>query len=408
MIDWPVLEAAEAPEFQPGNLEAKFVAPPFSVLDTRQGYWQERRRAWLSIGIKSELGRDEDMLHLSPAEGARARWGANADPARQGGTLAEGWTKTEDGLLGPASPRIGSNAQRSTGHDLAGPMRARMQSGAGRELESGKGNARSDYGVYATNEVEAVSTGTSIFDPVLCELMYRWFAPEGGSVLDPFAGGSVRGIVASMLGHAYTGVDLSLRQLEANRAQVGALTTVPPTWLLGDSRELDELLPAGLEFDMVFTCPPYYDLEVYSKAEADLSNAPTYGEFMRGYSQVIDRAAARLADQRFMVLVVSEIRDPDGYCRGLVPDTIAAAHVAGLRLYNEAVLVNSAGTLPLRVTKYMEASRKLGRAHQNVLVFIKGKPPRGWSYERPAPPSPQLSMFEAEASSSAIDPEDIL
>jgi hypothetical protein len=31
--------------------------PPFSVLDARQGYWQERKRAWLSLGIQSEVGR---------------------------------------------------------------------------------------------------------------------------------------------------------------------------------------------------------------------------------------------------------------------------------------------------------------------------------------------------------------
>ena len=50
---------------EPGNgkdsgarrLQDRFGVPPFSVLDTRQGYWQERKRHWLSLGIKSELGR---------------------------------------------------------------------------------------------------------------------------------------------------------------------------------------------------------------------------------------------------------------------------------------------------------------------------------------------------------------
>jgi hypothetical protein len=341
-----------AAEFQPGNLEAKFVAPPFSVLDTRQGYWQERRRAWLSLGIKSELGRGEDLLSLSPAEGARARW-------------AEG-----------------------------------MQSGEGRALVAGKGNARSDYGAYDTNVAEGAQGGTSIFDPVLCELMYRWFAPEGGLVLDPFAGGSVRGIVAAKLGHPYTGIDLSLAQLEANRRQAEAMLAPSephPSWLHGDSRHLEDLLPAGQLYDMVMTCPPYFDLEVYSDDPADLSNAAEYSAFLEGYGDVIHFAARRLLPERFMVLVVSEIRDPDGYCRGFVPDTVQAAREAGLHLYNEAVLVNAAGSLPLRVTKYMEASRKLGRAHQNVLCFLKGKPPRGWSYDRAAPPSPQLDL--------ALEPE---
>ena len=67
----------------------------------------------------------------------------------------------------------------------------------------------------------ASSSGTSIFDPVLCELAYRWFSPPQGIVLDPFAGGSVRGIVASHLGRKYTGIDLRSEQIIANRAQLG-------------------------------------------------------------------------------------------------------------------------------------------------------------------------------------------
>jgi len=39
------------------KLADKFIVPPFSVLDTRQGYWQERKAAWIALGIKSELGR---------------------------------------------------------------------------------------------------------------------------------------------------------------------------------------------------------------------------------------------------------------------------------------------------------------------------------------------------------------
>lgn len=39
------------------KLVDKFIIPPFSILNTRQGYWQDRKRQWLSLGIKSELGR---------------------------------------------------------------------------------------------------------------------------------------------------------------------------------------------------------------------------------------------------------------------------------------------------------------------------------------------------------------
>jgi hypothetical protein len=39
------------------TLGDKFLVPPFTVLNAREGWWQERKRAWLALGIQSELGR---------------------------------------------------------------------------------------------------------------------------------------------------------------------------------------------------------------------------------------------------------------------------------------------------------------------------------------------------------------
>ena len=58
----------------------------------------------------------------------------------------------------------------------------------------------------------------SVFDPVLAEIMIRWFCvPKNAKILDPFSGGSVRGIVASFLGHDYTGVDLREEQIQLTK-----------------------------------------------------------------------------------------------------------------------------------------------------------------------------------------------
>ena len=51
--DAPTGEAAEPK----GNLSDRFMIPPFTVLNAREGWWQSRKKAWLAIGIKSELGR---------------------------------------------------------------------------------------------------------------------------------------------------------------------------------------------------------------------------------------------------------------------------------------------------------------------------------------------------------------
>lgn len=48
-----------------GSLVDSFGAPPFSVFDARQGYWQDRKRAWLALGIRSEIGRGDSLTYSS-------------------------------------------------------------------------------------------------------------------------------------------------------------------------------------------------------------------------------------------------------------------------------------------------------------------------------------------------------
>lgn len=44
----------------------RFLLPPFSVLNAREGWWQDRKRSWLALGIKSELGRGGGCNDMSP------------------------------------------------------------------------------------------------------------------------------------------------------------------------------------------------------------------------------------------------------------------------------------------------------------------------------------------------------
>jgi hypothetical protein len=55
-------ESASSGESGAGSLAGKFGIPPFSVLNAREGWWQDRKRAWLALGIKSELGRGEQLI----------------------------------------------------------------------------------------------------------------------------------------------------------------------------------------------------------------------------------------------------------------------------------------------------------------------------------------------------------
>jgi DNA modification methylase len=264
----------------------KFIVPPFSVLSARDGSWQERKQAWLSLGIKSEVGRGDDLL---------------MDTKRYG---------------------------------------------------------------YSGGEKD-----TSVFDPVLCEIVYLWFSPPGGQVLDPFAGGSVRGVVASYLGREYWGSELRPEQVAANREQAMQLCPEnPPQYVCGDSMET---LVQAPEADLVFSCPPYGDLETYSDDPRDLSGMEWHA-FAAAYKTIIRRACGQLKNDRFACFVVGDFRDPRGFYRDFVSETIRGFRESGLELYNEAILVVPVNTAALRVTQQFEAGRKLCKTHQNVLVFCKG------------------------------------
>jgi hypothetical protein len=151
-----------------------------------------------------------------------------------------------------------------------------------------------------------------------------------------------------------------------------ASTPGDASWIAGDSVDLPTLLDAPEPFDLLFTCPPYYDLERYSDDERDLSNLDDYEAFLDAYREILQHGADLLADDRFAVIVVGEVRDSAGISRGLIRDTIDACEAAGLQLYNEAILVAPIGSLALRSARIFNGARKLARAHQHLLVFVKG------------------------------------
>jgi 1-aminocyclopropane-1-carboxylate deaminase/D-cysteine desulfhydrase-like pyridoxal-dependent ACC family enzyme/DNA modification methylase len=588
-----------------GVMAERFMVAPFTVLNAREGNWQARKDAWISLGIRSEMGRGDNALGFSKAAQIpvrKSKMGGN--PSSVGGKL-----------LGDIYKERAANAL----------------------TWSGKAASFDYYRVKEGTKEETETSGTSVFDPVLCELMYRWFCPPTGQVLDPFAGGSVRGIVAALMGRRYIGIELRPEQVEANIEQARlvladhdtqdeppdntpALTPVEQygnlwlkredlyviagarggkaraAWILGRNAsnkgakglvtagsrsspqinivahvgrklglpvrahaprgplspelicaqeagaeivqhdagyntvikararedaaasgfheipfgmECDEaveltaaqvqnippevkrivvpvgsgitisgilrgLLRAGRDtavlgvvvgadptqilnryapkgwetraqfikadqpyqeevdeeiagikldpvyeakcaayikagdclwivgvrqsvrrpktempewvvgnsinaasvafddYDFILSCPPYYDLEVYSDLPGELSAMPTYQEFLATYREIIARCTRMLKPDRFACFVVGDIRDKAGHYRCFPWHTIEAFEEAGLRLYNDAVLVTAVGSLPIRTGRAFSAGRKLGKTHQNIQVFIKG------------------------------------
>jgi hypothetical protein len=619
-----------------GSLAAEFMIPPFTVLNAREGWWMDRKRAWLSLGIKSEVGRGENLLRMSDTmlepdpEKRAAMQAAREDAKGKARTFGQDLMRGEgtNVVTGKKKGLGGVTMDALSSHPRYYEQKTAAEAKVGRKLTPEE--FERDHWVLPDSEL---SSGTSIFDPVLCELAYRWFSPVGGRVLDPFAGGSVRGIVCAALGRRYVGVDLRAEQIEANRAQwpavadklgtpapraaeevpalaeamhayqrpdgdhrtirvvrddrvlggtkrraldrivagidaeelvyatpaygfaqialagacraagkratifvaarserhprtqlaadlganvievkagrlnviqsrarkhceatgaylvpfgmddeifvdamaqeiaalpgeaptevwcvagSGTLTralqrafpdaehhavqigrdpdvgnaklwkapeafeedatdpppfpscsnydakawrfirenaspgalfwnlgadsdpapafdAIEPEWHVGDSNKVLADDAIGGDFDFVFSCPPYGDLEVYSDDPDDISTLEQ-SAFDAIYADIIAKAVARLADNRFACFVVGDYRDKRGIYANFVSKTIAAFEAAGAPLYNEAILITSVGSLPIRTAKQFRSTRKLGKTHQNILVFVKGNP----------------------------------
>ncbi len=164
VVDYGSTEEQHESLTNPKKLSDRFIIPPFSILNAKSGEWTQRKNYWLSLGIKSEEGRDNNLLES----------------------------------LNKLAKKSGQGEQKDN----------------------------------------------SIFDPVLCELAYQWFNVPNGKILDPFAGGSVRGIVAAKLGFEYLGNDLSEKQIIANRnnaVEVLQDAELYPTWNIGDSLHIDTI-----------------------------------------------------------------------------------------------------------------------------------------------------------------------
>lgn len=267
---------------QHGKLTDKFLIPPFSIFDGRQGYWLDRKRMW------------REMI----------------------GDAAE----SRDGLLMPQI--LGSTF----------------------------------------NE-------TSLLDPVLSEIVCEWFTPCNGSkVFDCFAGDTVFGYVAAKLGHVFTGIELRQEQCDLNNARTQGMDA---EYICDDGRNVDKIIAPASQ-DLFFSCPPYYDLEVYSDRPDDASNQETYEDFYKILDAAFTSACKCLKDNRFAVVVCGDVRNKKNGGYYAFPDDIKRTFMRnGLHLYNEIIMIDPIGTAAVRAARYMKA-RKLAKVHQNILVFYKG------------------------------------
>ena len=285
-------------ELVKNKLSDSFIVPPFSILDTRQGDWQDRKLLWNKY--LKELGESREESLVSKTE------------IKYGRKVTEG----DDDIINSWAPTV------------------------------------------------------SLFDPVLAEVCFHWFAPIKSNIIDPFAGDIRKGAVAGFLNHNFTGIELRKEQYDINNKQIDRLSLNDNVkYICDDGSNISKYVNENSQ-DLIFSCPPYYNLEKYSKMENDASNQNTYEDFIGILDNAFTESIKCLKNDRFAVVVVGDLRDKSGYYYNFHEDIKFIFNKNNMFLYNELILIETSGTAALRANSYMK-NRKVIKTNQNVLVFYK-------------------------------------
>ncbi len=235
----------------------------------------------------------------------------------------------------------------------------------------GGATSYSNAGFKEGYTINLKNNGTSIMNPVVCELINKWFLPtkDTCNTFDCFSGDTAFGFVSSYLGNKFTGIELRQQQVDFNQSRVDEFN-LNAHYICDDGQNVAKHLEPESQ-DLLFSCPPYFDLEVYSDDPKDASNQSSYADFINILKNAFTNATKCLANNRFACIVVGNIRDKNGYYYDFVNDIVNIFENAGLHFYNDIILQTPVGTGALRARNTMKY-RKVVKIHQNLLVFYKG------------------------------------
>lgn len=207
---------------------------------------------------------------------------------------------------------------------------------------------------------------TSIFNPHLAQMILSAYCPPHARIYDAFAGGGTRGFIATSMGHIYEGVEIRPEEVDRIKGQQEDLQT----FFKIECADSQNYTPEADSFDFSYSCPPYYDLEVYSTIDGDMSNVETYTMFLWMLTQSLKRTFEALKSGSLCIWVVGNFRDNKGELRHFNGDVVRLGKEVGFILHDELIFWGAAGIAAQRAGQFV-AKRKSVRVHEYILIFKK-------------------------------------
>jgi hypothetical protein len=190
------------------------------------------------------------------------------------------------------------------------------------------------------------------FPEEMCARFVTFFTKAGGWVLDPFAGSGATLVTCHETGRGGVGLEINPRYADTARARLAddprQVVLCADARRVGEPGFWDAALAAGCpgcegrpSFDFVLTSPPYWHMlrttrggvhssqqeraakgldTHYSEADEDLGNLTDYEGFVEALGGVFDGLLPLLAPRAYLVVVLQNLRAPDGEVKPLAWD----------------------------------------------------------------------------------------
>lgn len=214
----------------------------------------------------------------------------------------------------------------------------------------------------------------SEFNPSVAKNIISYWSDPKDKILDPFSG-RTRALVSYAMDRSYCGFDVSSDVIEYNYQRFNELGILKKDdfnieLIHADSLEVTDYFVRDA-FDLIFTCPPYWNLEKYESVPGQLSDCKDYFDFLKQLGARLRNSIYPLKIGKYICIVVGDFRK-DGIFYQFHSDLIHMMAFDKRIVLHDIVAIQN---IPFHTAAYYFGSKRerkyTAKAHEYLLVWKK-------------------------------------
>ena len=216
----------------------------------------------------------------------------------------------------------------------------------------------------------------SEFNITVAKNIISFWSEPGDKILDPFAG-RTRALVSYAMNRRYVGYEVSkdvVQHMDKRFEELDIKNDEKFDVEIKNKDCINVVDDFGCEiFDMVFTCPPYWNLEKYESCKGQLSDIDDYEDFVELLVDRLDAASLVLKKDKYMAVVVGDFRKRGKYIT-LHSDLLRQMSFNDSLSLHDVIAIQN---IPFYTAAFyfgaVKKVKKTAKAHEYLLIWKKIK-----------------------------------